>query len=342
MLRYETYRFNQGQRTDSPTVKEIEDRTNKFFFLRALTAISAPFAISPEMDFYQQTFRQFQTQYANYKDPVTGERVYGKAEAEFLKMYPDFFEATVSLSKNEGGLEPSIGVVQNLKKHSNLMAIASAKGDPELMGFLADDKDGQYTFSQAAYKWQYGHGAAPGSGSAYRKNRPSGEILVEANIKRGWTEYQKMQTAITAYKLQNGITDDKDPQMDIVKEAKSLWIKEMAKVNLDWYSVYASPDRAKYARRAEIMKTALRDKKWMADNGDRTVVKNIALYLEARDAIAGLLEQRDAAGGSRSLTAKANADVAQAMDMYTTQLMKDSPEFEQFINRYFANDSVVI
>jgi hypothetical protein len=342
MLRYETYRFNQGERTDSPTVKEIEERTNKFFFLRALTAISAPFAISPEIDFYQQTFRQFQTQYANYKDPVTGEPVYGKAEAEFLKMYPDFFEATVSLSKNEGGLEPSVGVVQNLKKYNNLMAIASAKGDPELMGFLADDKDGQYTFSQAAYKWQYGHGAAPGSGSAYRKNRPSGEILVEANIKRGWTEYQKMQTAITAYKLQNGITDDKDPQMDIVKEAKSLWIKEMAKVNLDWYSVYASPDRAKYARRAEIMKTALRDKKWMRDNGDRTVVKNIALYLEARDAIAGLLDQRDAAGGSRSLTAKANADVAQALDMYTTQLMKDSPEFEQFINRYFANDSVVI
>ena len=342
MLRYETYRFNQGERTDSPTVKEIEEKTNKFYFLRALTSISMPFAIAPEMDFYQQTFRQFQTQYANYKDPVTGEPVYGKAEAEFLKMYPDFFEATISLSQNEGGLEPSLGVVKNLKKYSNLMALATSKGDPELMGFLADDKDGQYTFSQAAYQWQYSTGPTPGAGSNYRKSRPSGEILVEANIKRGWTEYQKMQTAITAYKLQNGITDDKDPQMDIVKEAKSLWIKEMAKVNLDWYSVYSSPDRAKYARRAEIMKTALRDKKWMGDNGDRAVVRNIALYLEARDAIGGLLEARDAAGGSRSLTAKANADVAQALDIYTTQLMKDSPEFEQFINRYFANDSVVI
>jgi hypothetical protein len=342
MLRYETYRFNQGERTDSPTVKEIQDRTNKFYFLRALTSVAMPFAVSPEMDFYQQTFRQFQTQYANYKDPVTGEPVYGKAEAEFLKMYPDFFEATVSLSKNEGGLEPSIGVVQNLKKYSNLMAIATAKGDPELMGFLSDDKDGKYTFSQAAYQWQYGHGSAPGSGSNYRKNRPAGEILVEANVKRGWTEYQKMQSAITAYRLQNGITDDKDPQLNIVKEAKSLWIKEMAKTNLDWYSQYSSPDRAKYARRAEIMKTALKDKNWMAANGDRTVVKNIALYLEARDAIGGLLDQRDAAGGSRSLTAKANADVAQALDIYTTQLMKDSPEFEQFINRYFANDSVVI
>jgi hypothetical protein len=342
MIRYETYRYNQGERTDSPTVKEITDRTNKFFFLRALTSVAMPFAVSPELDFYQQTYRQFQTQYANYKDPVTGKPVYGKAETEFLKQYPDFFEATISLSQNPGGLEPSIGTVQNLKKYSNLMAISTAKGDPELMGFLANDKDGKYTFSQAAYQWQYGHGAAPGAGSNYRKNRPAGEILVEANVKRGWTEYQNMQSAITTYKLQNGITDDKDPQMGIVKDAKALWIREMAKANLDWYSAYSSPDRAKYARRAEIMKTALKDKTWMADNGNRTVVKNIALYLEARDSIGKFLDERQAAGGSRSLTAQSNTDVAAAMDQYTTQLMKDSPEFEQFINRYFANDSVVI
>jgi hypothetical protein len=341
MLRYETYRYNQGQRTDTPTVAEIKDRTNKFYFLRALTSISAPFAISPELDFYQQTFRQFQTQYADYKDPVTGERVYGKAEAEFLKMYPDFFEATVSLSKNEGSLEPSIGVVQNLKKYSNLMAIATAKGDPELMGFLADDKDGQYTFSQAAYQWQYTHGSAPGSGSNYRKNRPANEILVEANVKRGWTEYQKMQNELTAYQIQNGIQDN-DPQMKVLKQARSLWVKEMAKVNLDWYSTYASPDRAKYARRAEIMETALSDKNWMRANGDRAVVKNIALYLETRKQIASILDERDAQGGSRSMDAKSNADVAQAFEMFTTQLKTDSPEFESFINRYFANDSVVI
>jgi len=342
MLRYETYRFNQGERTDAPTVQEVKDRTNKFFFLRALTSVAMPFAVSPELDFYQQTYRQFQTQYANYKDPVTGKPDYNKAETEFLKMYPDFFEATISLSQNPGGLEASVGVVQNLKKYSNLMAVATAQGDPELMGFLADDKDGQYTFSQAAYQWQYSHGAAPGAGSNYRKNRPAGEILVEANVKRGWAEYQKMQSAITAYKLQNGITADNDPQMGIVKDAKAAWVKEMAKSNLDWYSAYSSPDRAKYARRAEIMKTALKDKNWMAANGDRTVVRNIALYLDARDAIGNFLDQRDAAGGSRSLTAKSNADVAGALEAYTTQLMKDSPEFEQFINRYFANDSVVI
>ncbi len=342
MLRYETYLYNQGKRTDAPTPTEIKDKTNKFFFLRALTSISAPFAIAPEVDFYAQTFRQYQTQYADYRDPTTGERVYGMAEAKFLEQYPDFFEATVSLSKNEGGLEPSIQTVRNLRKHSDLMAYAEGKGNPELMGFLADDGDNAYTFSQAAYQWQYNKGATPGGGSTYRQNRTPGELLREANIKRGWAEYQQLEQAINAYKIQNGIADDSDPEMDIVKQAKSIWIQQKAGDNLDWYSEYVSPDRAKYARRVDVLEKALKDKKWMAQNGDRAVVKSMALYLEARSQIAEILKQRDAAGGSRSIDANSNADVAAAFDMFRTNLIAGSPEFEQFINRYFSNDTVVI
>jgi hypothetical protein len=342
MLRYETYLYNQGKRTDAPTPTEIKDKTNKFFFLRALTSISAPFAIAPEVDFYAQTFRQFQSQYADYRDPTTGERVYGMAEAKFLEQYPDFFEATVSLSKNEGGLEPSIQTVRNLRKHSDLMAYAEGKGNPELMGFLADDGDNAYTFSQAAYQWQYNKGATPGSGSTYRQNRTPGELLREANIKRGWAEYQQLEQAINAFKIQNGIADDSDPQMDIVKQAKSIWIQQKSGDNLDWYSEYVSPDRAKYARRVDVLEKALKDKKWMAQNGDRAVVKSMALYLEARTQIAEILKQRDAAGGSRSIDAKSNADIAAAFDMFRTNLIAGSPEFEQFINRYFSNDTVVI
>ena len=342
MLRYETYLYNQGKRTDAPTPSEIKDKTNKFFFLRALTSISAPFAIAPEVDFYAQTFRQYQTQYADYRDPVTGERVYGMAEAKFLEQYPDFFEATVSLSKNEGGLEPSLQTVRNLRKHSDLMAYADGKGDPELIGFLANDGDNAYTFSQAAYQWQYNHGATPGGGSTYRQNRTPGELLRESNIKRGWAEFQQLEQAINAYKIQNGIADDNDPQMKVVKQAKSIWIQQKAGDNLDWYSEYVSPDRAKYARRADVLEKALKDKKWMAQNGDRAVVKSMALYLEARNQIGEILKQRDAAGGSRSMDANSNADIAAAFDMFRTNLIAGSPEFEQFINRYFANDTVVI
>jgi hypothetical protein len=342
MLRYETYLYNQGKRVDAPTPTEIKDKTNKFFFLRALTAISAPFAIAPEVDFYAQTFRRFQEEYADYRDPVTGERVFGMAEAKFLEQYPDFFEATVSLSKNEGGLEPSLQTVRNLRKHSDLMAYADGKGDPELIGFLADDGDNAYTFSQAAYQWQYRQGATPGGGSTYRQNRTPGELIRESNIKRGWAEFQQLEQAINAYKIQNGITDDKDDQMKVVKQAKALWIQQKAEDNLDWYSEYVSPDRAKYARRADVLEKALKDKKWMAQNGNRAVVKSMALYLEARKQIGEILKQRDAAGGSRSIDANANADIAAAFDMFRTNLIAGSPEFEQFINRYFSNDTVVI
>jgi hypothetical protein len=345
MLRYETYRYNNGERTDAPTVAEVTSRTNKFYLLRAFQSLTMPFAITPEVDFYRQQYLQLQQKYADYTEiGADGKphRVIGKADAEFLKMYPDYFEATVSLSKNPGGLEPSIGTVGNLKKFSNLMADATSKGDPELIGFLANDGDNKYTFSQAAYQWMYSHGAAPGAGSNYLQNRTAGEIVTEANIKKGWTEFQALQKEITAYKIQNGIVSDTDPAMKKINYAKQQWLQWQSKNNLDWYSQYAAPDRAKYARRAEILLNASKDAKWMAQNGGRAVVKNMVLYLDVRQQLQTELDNRYKAGGSRSLTAKQNADLAWAFDQYRTQLIAESPETESFLNRYFANDTVVI
>ena len=341
MLSYEMYNYRQGKRADVPTVAEITARTNKFYFLRALTSISAPFAIAPEVDFYAQTYRQFQQQYADYRDPQTGERVLGMADAKFLEMYPDFFEATISKSKNEGKLEASLGTVRNLRKFSNLMAKAQSSGDSELLGFLANDGDNQYTFSQAAYQWQYKHGATPGSGSTYRQNRTANELLIEAEVKRGWTEFQNVMGQLSAYQKQNGIQEG-DPEMAIVKAIKAEFVNQMKTTNLNWYSAYISPDKAKYERRAQILEAAFKDKKWMAQNGDRAVVKQALVYLDGRKQFAAILKERDAAGGSGTLNAKSNADVAQVYQMFVDELTNGSPEFEQFINRYFANDSVVL
>ena len=331
MLRYETYNFNSGKRTDEPTLDEIKDKTNKFFMLRALGSISLPIAVSPETDFYQQTFRQFMQQYGP-----------GEAEAKFLEMYPDFFEATVSLSKSPGGLEANISTVKNLKKFQNLMANAEANDNPELIGFLANDFDGQYTFSQAAYQWQYRQGAYPGSKNTYRQNRSPEELLRDANIKRGWTQFNSLMGQINTYKIQNGIVSDTDDSLKPINAAKKLWLRQMAEQNLDWYSEYISPDRGKYERRAQVLETALGDKKWMAQNGNRSVVKAMAVYLDARKQLGNLLQQRERAGGSRMLEAKSNADVVFVLDQVRTQLIAESPEFEEFMNRYFINDTVVV
>jgi hypothetical protein len=330
MLRYETYNYNAGKR-DEPTLQEITDKTNKFFMLRALTSISAPFAIAPEMDFYQRAFRQFQEQYGP-----------GEAEAKFLEMYPDYFEATVSLSKSPGGLEANVQTVRNLKKYRNLMAEAEASDNPELIGFLANDFDGQYTFSQAAYQWQYRSGAYPGSKNTYRQNRNPAELVRDANIKRGWTEFGRIMDGIDAFKIQNGISSDRDPKLANHLEAKRLWVQATAEVNFDWYSEYISPDRGKYERRARVLETALQDKAWMSANGERPVVKSLAIYLDIRKKIAAILDQRDRLGGSGSLEAKSNADIADVFGAIKTQLVAESPEFGEFFNRYFLNDSVVV
>jgi hypothetical protein len=331
MLRYEAYNFNSGKRTDEPTLQEITDKTNKFFMLRAFSSITMPVAISPEMDFYQQTYRQFLNQYGP-----------GEAEARFLEMYPDYFEATVSLSKSPGSLEANMDTVKNLKRFRGLMAEAEASDNPELIGFLANDFDGQYTFSQAAYQWQYRQGAYPGSKNTYRQNRSPEELLRDANIKRGWTQFNSLMGQINAYKIQNGIVSDDDPRMEMINGAKQLWTRAQAEANFDWYSEYISPDRGKYERRALVLKKALTDKGWMAQNGDRPVVKAMATYLDARDQLASILKQRDAAGGSAMLSAQSNKDIVYVLDQIKQQLIAESPEFEQFLNRYFINDTVVV
>jgi len=331
MLRYEAYNYNSGRRSDEPTLDEITDKTNKFFMLRAFTSLTMPFAVSPEMDFYQQTFRQFLNQYGP-----------GEAEAKFLEMYPDYFEATVSLSKSPGSLEANMDTVRNLKRFRGLMAEAEASDNPELIGFLANDFDGQYTFSQAAYQWQYRQGAYPGSKNTYRQNRSPEELLRDANIKRGWTQFNSLMGQINTYKIQNGIVSDNDPRMELINGAKSLWTKMQAEENFDWYSEYISPDRGKYERRALVLKKALADKSWMAQNGDRAVVKAMATYLDMRDKLAVVLKQRDALGGSAMLSAKSNTDIVYVFDQIKQQLIAESPEFEQFLNRYFINDTVVV
>jgi hypothetical protein len=222
------------------------------------------------------------------------------------------------------------------------MANAEANDNPELIGFLANDFDGQYTFSQAAYQWQYRKGAYPGSKNTYRQNRSPEELLRDANIKRGWTQFNSLMGQINTYKIQNGIVSDNDDALNPVMAAKKLWLRQMAEDNLDWYSEFISPDRGKYERRAQVLETALGDKKWMAQNGNRPVIKAMAVYLDARKQLGNLLKQRERTGGSRMLEAKSNADIVFVLDQVRTQLIAESPEFEEFLNRYFINDTVVV
>ena len=342
MLRYETYNYNQGKRTDAPTMEEVADKTRKFFLLRALQSISLPVSVSPELDFYAQQYRQFQNMYPPHQDPTTKKMVYGEADAKFLQQYPDFFAATISLSKNPGGIEPSIGTVQNLKKFSGLMAIAQAQGDPELMGFLANDGDNKYTFSQAAYQWMYSHGSVPGAANAYLQNRNPAELVRDSNIKQGWTEYQSLAGQIDTYKIANNIVSNTDPLMKNMNLAKKLWVEQMKSNNPDWYAAYISPDRGKYMRRAAVLEQAINDPKWMKQNGNRPVIKNVALYLDYRKQLANILATRKAAGGSADINANQNADVAYVLDKVRTQLSAENVEFGDFLNRYFPNDPVTV
>lgn len=333
ILRYELYKYNQGLREEQPGVQEIEEMTKQYYILRTLTSLISPAAITPQSDydFYIQQLRSLREEYG-----------IKEADAKFLQMYPDFAEATLSLSTNPASVEPSYGVVDNLKKYKGLMADAAAAGETNLIGWLADDGDGKYDFSQAAYQWQYKNGPFPGEADTYRTNRNPETLARDANIKRGWLSYRQIQDEMKAYMIQNGIPSETDPRMKQFKDAKSVWLQAMYESNPDWYAEYISPDRGKYIRREQVLLNAFNDEQWMAQNGNRPVVRAAAQYLDMRSQVREFLLARKEAGGSKSLDADANSDVKLAFDAFVTQLETESPEFSDFVNRYFPNDPVVI
>jgi hypothetical protein len=112
--------------------------------------------------------------------------------------------------------------------------------------------------------------------------------------------------------------------------------------NPDWYAAYISPDRGKYMRRAAVLEQAINDPKFMKQNSERPVIKNVALYLNYRKEIAGALNARKQAGGSASIDSSSNADLAYVMDKVRTQLSAECVEFGDFLNRYFPNDPVTV
>lgn len=92
----------------------------------------------------------------------------------------------------------------------------------------------------------------------------------------------------------------------------------------------------------QAMRSMLSNQQWMADNGNRTVVQAMAVYLQARSQVARELQTRKAYGAASTLAAKANADLDGYWNSTIAKLLQASPEFEDFYNRFLQNDPVTL
>jgi hypothetical protein len=331
VYRYELIRFNLGERNTLPELGEIKTMADNLYKVKMLSNLVMPFAAQYDstLSFYTQQFRRLQ-------------QVYGQdAEALFLEMYPEMSPALISASYNPTGVNASQAAFKNTQKYSGLIS-KIGQTTPEMIGFLVNDPDGKYDFSEAVYAWQYGNAPVPGSTENYRGRRNPADLKKDANVKMGWIEFRKNMNLLDSQLFAQGYTSFNDNGAEELQTLKQMMVADMTSRNKDWAADYYSVDRGKWIYRMQSMTTMLSDPTWMKENGNRPVVQSIAVYLNLRSQIARELASRKAYGMSSTLTAKDNSDLDGLWNQTIAQLLQGSGEFEDFYNRFLQNDPVTL
>jgi hypothetical protein len=331
VYRYELIKYNLGEREKMPSLEEVAKLTNDFYKVRVLSNLVMPFAAQYDspLSFYSQQFRKLQD-------------VYGRdAEVLFLEMYPEMGPALVSSSFNPTGAQASQKAFTNIKRYGDLVSQIGQTA-PEMIGFLVNDPDGKYDFSEAVYAWQYGNAPVPGSTDKFRERRDPAQLKRDANIKVGWIEFRKNMNLLDSQLQAQGYESYNESGAEELQALKQLMVADLSQRNADWQADYLNVDRGKWIYRMQAMNSMLSNPKWMADNGNRQVVQAMAIYLQARGQVARELQTRKAYGEASTLAAADNADLDGYWNSVVSQLKNGSPEFEDFYNRFLQNDPVTL
>lgn len=306
--------------------KEVQALTDAYYNMRTVANLILPFAptFNSPYKFYIDQYRQYQEQYK--KDaPVKFWETYGD----------DFFDFTMSLSKNNTGIGSSIDDVSNAKKYSDLVAEVSGI-NPKLVGLITSTGQGEYKFSQAAYLWQQQTAVSPSSDLTFRGRQSPQEGIEDTEISLGWIKYRKMVSLLDEVLKSRNLTSYQQKGAEDLQDYKEQTITQLGKQNNNWYDDYNSNQKNGYQDVIKTFKLALNDKKFMKDHGNDPTWKSIATFLDFRNSVAQALAVRQ----TKSIESKSNADLQEILGRVVLKLKSEDIGFSDIYDRYFSSDPV--
>jgi hypothetical protein len=315
-----------------PSPAQIAKMTRNYWLFSAASAFMQPMATSK-----QDNFQFFRDQYnaLRRQNPLT-------ADDQFLDRFGEaYFVFAQSQSQNNTGIPATQRAVELEKQYGDLIA-----RNPEL-GALIVGPEGSGPFSPEAYSYQLNTPVTPGSSEMQRTKMSADQAMQENNRRLGWAKYTAMVNRLTAELHNRGLNSFSDKGAEDLKREKTaytaLWSQPLMPdgtpnpyYNDAWSRDYSSFDNLKYERLipglTEVANSAL------AQNSNRSDLRVLQQYLGGRKAVVQLLQQRSAAGGSKTLTAKSNADLLGAWQRFVDGLIESNTNFGDLHSRYLARD----
>jgi hypothetical protein len=349
ILQTQTMKLKMNKRkpaaSEAAFMKEIEDRTDQFFKLRAFTSFFSPVAVqyNSPFKFYIDQYRALKAQESQedvQKEALAraaspGHWVPTSADEKFLDTYgEDFYGFATAVSRNNLGL-PASAEAWNKSQTAEVQKYIQA-GEPEkaalLVGHIGDTQFDQYVYDAQFHQ----HIGGPMSDQTAREHQSPDEAIKQNDIRLGWTKYTQMMDLIDAYQ------DQYDPE--VVDKARTIAARSLATkyddqgrpTLTDWGQDFYESDPEKIPSTIRSFTNFLNDNEKLVMN--RPDLRVLAQYLTYRQSMLSELEDRKAKGGDGTLIAKSNQDLAQDWKNTQVGLAESNTQFGRIFWRYLSND----
>lgn len=324
-----TFRLQYDREPTENELKGLQDKANKETHRDLVVmALSNALAITPAKP---------NSKYALVQNGL--QRLYDQMRAEghdmewlrdtFRAQYGDVYMAMIySMGTNPGKLEGSVAEVSAIKRHRSLMknidpALARLAIGPDVEA--ADKADQLY--SQSASSWLASQETGT-PGTNFRGKKDPREAATALVVSQGWDQYDELINALDVMAEQQGLTSYEDSS-DLV-EAKRRGLDYIKAQNPVFAHAYDEYTHKSFDKLVDDMRLIASDRRLNSDPTRSNDIHWLGQYLQLRDAITGILNQRKAAGGARTIGAEGNADLAKAFFLGVQYINQQSPYFRQF------------
>jgi hypothetical protein len=313
----ENAKYDQGLRDTVPTRKEINDRAIKTLGMEVAARLILPFATNARSpyQFYIDEFHRLREEDAN------------TASEKFYDMYgDDYYNFTISLSKNNTGISATISADKRSKELADLIA-----QNPEYGWFLVGDANSG-EFSPTIYGNQFEESVAPGSTVKFRETDDPYEALEAVQAEKGWKVYRQGMAIIEARRIEGGFKSLNSRGAERLKAQKAAFIESLTTENSSWGSEFGKIDTQKVNNFLRYATNVIQDSRLSG----RQDIQTLSDYLEGRRFIMQELANRE----SKSIDNEDNLDIKERWDTFVGRLLDEDVTFERIYTRILERDDL--
>lgn len=313
-----TFRLDHNGRP--PTEREydklhqkVTQRTHLDLWLMAASNAASPFPAKPN-----SKYTAVQMGWTKIRSQMNGkDRDWKWGIEQMHERFGDVFDAMMATQgTNIAKLDMNYGEVNAMKVHRPLLDVTDPTlarmviGPEVAMNAKADTALGRYDqTAQAILKKMK---TSPTSGETYLGSKSLDDMTMKTVADAGWQQYDELTNYLTVQAQQLGLQSYEDSSS--LRAMKSAGIDYIKQHNFAFAQAWDQPyGNGGYDGLVEDMRKIASDKKLQQDPARTKDVYALGQYLALRDQVTSELRARAAAGGSKTIDAQANADLARGM-----------------------------